>query len=168
MHMGFASTIVGVLAAAVVPGVSSHAATAALLGWNDLGMHCMDADYGVFSILPPYNTIHAQLISQGRLLASPTGVTVTYEAVADASGSINRSSATKTDFWVEVGALYLPIGAPPLTPDLGLAGFAMPGTANTPPGDETRRLERLVQRRGHASPPPALDQPSRQCGGDEP
>ena len=30
-----------------------------LEGWNDLGMHCMDADYSVFSILPPYNNIHA-------------------------------------------------------------------------------------------------------------
>jgi hypothetical protein len=103
-----------------------------LLGWNDLGMHCLDADYSVFSILPPYNTIHAQLIFQGSLLTSPAGVTVTYEAVADVSGSINRSSATKTDFWVHVGALYLPIGAPALAPDTGLAGFAMPGTANTP------------------------------------
>ena len=26
-----------------------------LVGWNDLGMHCMDDDYSVFSILPPYN-----------------------------------------------------------------------------------------------------------------
>ena len=25
-------------------------------------MHCMDADFSVFSILPPYNTIQAQVI----------------------------------------------------------------------------------------------------------
>ena len=24
-----------------------------LVGWNNLGMHCMDSDYSVFSILPP-------------------------------------------------------------------------------------------------------------------
>jgi len=33
-----------------------------LIGWNNLGMHCMDEDYSVFSLLPPYNTINAQLI----------------------------------------------------------------------------------------------------------
>ena len=43
-----------------------------LIGWNDLGMHCMDADFSVFSILPPYNTIHAQLIdSSGDLVTNP-------------------------------------------------------------------------------------------------
>ena len=24
-----------------------------LLGWNDLGMHCMDGDYSIYAILPP-------------------------------------------------------------------------------------------------------------------
>ena len=33
-----------------------------LIGWNNLGMHCMDDDYAIFSILPPYNTVDAQLI----------------------------------------------------------------------------------------------------------
>ena len=28
-------------------------ARAALVGWNNLGMHCMDRDFSVFSILPP-------------------------------------------------------------------------------------------------------------------
>ena len=26
---------------------------------NDLGMHCVDADFSVFSILPPYNVVNA-------------------------------------------------------------------------------------------------------------
>jgi len=26
-----------------------------VLGWNDLGMHCMDSDYSLFAILPPFN-----------------------------------------------------------------------------------------------------------------
>ena len=49
-----------------------------LLAWNDLGMHCVDGkDYSVFSILPPYNNLHAQLVStaQGGLITS--GVTLT-------------------------------------------------------------------------------------------
>ena len=100
-----------------------------LVGWNDLGMHCMDADYSVFSILPPYNVIHAQLIDpSGDLVTNPSGITVTYEAVADPEGSINVSSINKTNFWDWVTQLF---GASP-APDEGLAGDDMPGAVNTP------------------------------------
>ncbi len=98
-----------------------------LLGWNDLGMHCMDGDMSVFSILPPYNTFHAQLLRNGQL-SSSASYTVTYEAVADPSGSINKTSIGKTDFWQHVQALF---GVSP-PPDQGLAGFRMPGLTNTP------------------------------------
>jgi Big-like domain-containing protein len=100
-----------------------------LVGWNNLGMHCMDSDYSVLSLLPPFNTIQAQLIDpNGRLVKSPTGITVTYQAVADPTNSINKSSITKTNFWQFVQALF---GGSP-APDVGLTGNAMPGTANTP------------------------------------
>lgn len=100
-----------------------------LVGWNDLGMHCMDGDFALFSILPPYNTIHAQLLdAEGNLVAPPAGVTVTYEAAADAASSINRTSIGKTNFWEHVGDLF---GAVP-PDDVGLAGWAMPGAANAP------------------------------------
>ena len=117
-------------ATAAVP--ASFAATQTLVGWNDLGMHCMDADYSVFSILPPFNTVHAQLVSQGQLVTAGGEVAVTYEAVADPAGSINRTSAGKTTFWQYAGSLYLPPGAPALGTDAGLAGFAMPGAPNVP------------------------------------
>ena len=44
--------------------IPAGAAGYTVVGWNNLGMHCMDGDYSVFSLLPPYNTIHAQLIDQ--------------------------------------------------------------------------------------------------------
>lgn len=100
-----------------------------LIGWNDLGMHCMDGDYSIYAILPPYNTIHAQLIkSSGVLATSAAGITVTYEAVADPSGSVNTLSGWKTNFWRYAPGLF---GAT-LAPETGLAGFAMPGKTNTP------------------------------------
>jgi PKD repeat protein len=100
-----------------------------LVGWNDLGMHCMDADYSVFSILPPYNTIHAQLVDpNGNLVTNPGGITVTYEAVADPDGSINVSSIGKTNFWDRVLQLF----GVSLAPNEGLAGSDMPGPVNTP------------------------------------
>jgi len=106
---------------------SGQATRYKLLGWNNLGMHCMDADYQVMSILPPYNTIHAQLVAvPGGLVAGGTGFTVTYEAVADAGGSINSTSAGKTNFWDQVANLF---GASPPV-DTGLTGVKMPGLAN--------------------------------------
>ena len=64
-----------------------------VVAWNDLGMHCVDGkDYSVFSILPPYNNLHAQIIqrnvSSSKVVTS--GVTLTYQAVADATGSNQR------------------------------------------------------------------------------
>jgi hypothetical protein len=117
-----ATVVVGQAAAAA-------AATYRLIGWNNLGMHCMDADYSVSALLPPYNTIHAQLTDpQGRLVRDPNGITVTYQAVADPDGSINTTSAGKTNFWMYVQALF---GVAPLV-DAGLADHDMPGAANVP------------------------------------
>lgn len=43
-----------------------------LIGWNNLGMHCMDPDYGVLALLPPYNTLEAQLVdANGQLVRVP-------------------------------------------------------------------------------------------------
>ena len=89
----------------------------------------MDGDFSVFSILPPYNTIHAQLVdANGKLIRSATGATVTYEAVADPSGSINTTSVGKTNFWTFANFFFgvsLPVNT-------GLKGNSMPGTANQP------------------------------------
>lgn len=53
---------------------------------------------------------------------------MTYRAIADPTGSINTTSATKTNFWQHVVSLFgvnLPV-------DHGLAGNDMPGPSNTP------------------------------------
>lgn len=95
-----------------------------LVAWNDLGMHCVDGkDYSVFSILPPYNNLHAHLISKdvttGKNITS--GVTITYEAVADTTGSINTTSKDKTNFWDYIGKLF-GSAASALGIDTGLTG----------------------------------------------
>lgn len=100
-----------------------------LVAWNDLGMHCMDGrDYSVFSILPPYNTLHAQLIDTANNKVVNQGVTLTYQAMADPSGSINTISSTKTNFWSYVQALF---GASP-APDVGLTGNKAPSVTPFP------------------------------------
>ena len=100
-----------------------------LVGWNNLGMHCMDPDYGVFALLPPYNTLEAQLVDDaGQLVTRADGVTVTYEAIADPTGSRTSSAADRTNFWQFAEPLF----GVSLAPDVGLAGHAMPGLANLP------------------------------------
>lgn len=100
-----------------------------LLAWNDLGMHCVDGkDYSVFSILPPYNNLHAQLINKSQGGVVSNGVTLTYEAMADANGSINTFSVGKTNFWTWVQALF---GAQPAD-NTGLAGNATTSTIPRP------------------------------------
>jgi hypothetical protein len=91
-------------------------------------------DFSVFAILPPYNTLHAQLKDKSGSLIS-SGVNLTYEAVADSSGSINTSSYTKTNFWDWVGGL---VGLNPANDvGLNLDGLA----SGTPaPGNETPSL----------------------------
>lgn len=105
------------------------AGTYSLIAWNDLGMHCVDGtDYSIFSILPPFNNLHAQLVNATTGKAVTTGVTLTYEAVADATGSINTTSANKTNFWSWVKTIY---GAT-LAPDVGLTGNATPSLVAKP------------------------------------
>ncbi len=107
-----------------------------LLAWNDLGMHCVDGkDYSVFSILPPYNNLIAQLLDkQGGLVTQ--GVELTYESIADARGSINTYSAPtqvgqieKTNFWDYVLQLF---GSNP-EPNQGL-NLNDPTISNRTPG----------------------------------
>ena len=116
------------LLATIATPLTLSAGTATVLGWNNLGMHCMDSDCSVFSVLPPYNTIECQLIVGGRLVTNGSGYSVTYQAVADPGGSFNSTSVGKGNYYTFVQGLY---GAA-VPPDAGLAGWSMPGPANTP------------------------------------
>lgn len=89
-----------------------------VLGWNDLGMHCMNQDFSTLMILPPYNTLHAQIIQRGiepQIITE--GLTVSYEIPG------NTTSVTKTNFWDYADDL-LGVSLPP---DEGLTGHTMSG-----------------------------------------
>lgn len=87
-----------------------------ILAANDLGMHCADLDYQIFSILPPFNVIHAQVLQKGTgatadtlpKLLTDVDVDVVYFATSSdldpqGPGSINMTSdpnlVYKTNFW---------------------------------------------------------------------
>ncbi len=111
-----------------------------VVAWNDLGMHCMDGkDYSIFSILPPYNNLHAQVIKRAdgaeKLVSS--GIKVTYEAYADpTSGTINTISSTKTNFWDYVDRLF----NVSLSPDYGL-NLSDPTVSYPTPGSTPAEMQ---------------------------
>ena len=87
-------------------GTTSSLPGTQLFAWNDLGMHCMDSDFSVFTLLPPFNNLNAQLVVGGKVVDS-TSYALTYESSADpATGSINTSSAGKSNFWQYVLSLF--------------------------------------------------------------
>ena len=102
------------------------ASSVVVLAANDLGMHCMDLEFSIFSILPPFNVINAQVIAHdangGPVLLDDVDVDVRYGAVADALGSINSFSRGKTGFWSYANSLF---GAN-LVNGEGLTGLFMP------------------------------------------
>jgi hypothetical protein len=91
-------------------------------------------DYSIMSVLPPYNSVFAKLLTTGTNPTEVTsGVTLTYVAFKDASGSINTTSAgsllspysttpntpSKTNFWTYVKTLVgITVG-----PDVGLHNY---------------------------------------------
>ena len=102
-----------------------------VLAWNDLGMHCLNPTYDELVILPPYNTVWAQVIEKGdppRIVTD--GITVEYAMVN------NTSSADKRDygqFWEFDTVLFgvdldLDTGLNLVEPDLnnGLSGLMQP------------------------------------------
>ena len=96
-----------------------------LVAWTELGMHCIDGkDYSIFSVLPPFNVIHAQLIHKTEPpVVINSAVRITYQAYMDSGGSINTSSANKTNFWNYARTLFLSS----VPPETGLAGYKTQG-----------------------------------------
>jgi hypothetical protein len=95
-----------------------------VLGYNELGMHCMNQDFSQLCILPPFNSLHAQVIRRGAEPRVVTGgVTVRYAI------NNNTTSVTKTNFWQFAPQLF----GVNLPPDVGLTGNALQGVM-TPTG----------------------------------
>ena len=84
------------------------------------------SEFSVFTILPPYNNLNAQLISKSGTSNKHinSGVTISYEAY-NYNGHINTGSATKTNFWDYVTALFPGSSS---VKDIGLTGNPTPST----------------------------------------
>jgi len=91
-----------------------------LLGWNDLGMHCYNRDFRDLAVLPPYNTLWAQVIRRG----DPPQI-VTNNITVEYSFPNNTYSVGKSNFWTYAQSLFsLP---EPLPDNIGLTGKGLSG-----------------------------------------
>ena len=91
-----------------------------LLAWNDLGMHCTSDCDKWFVILPPANTLEAQLIGRGdNLGVIGNGVKLTY-----AVESGHENPAAHVDFWKYAKSNF----GVDLQPNIGLSGKGLSGT----------------------------------------
>jgi len=89
-----------------------------LLGWNDLGMHCYNRNFEDLAVLPPYNTIWAQVIKRG----DPPQI-VTQNIQVEFSFPDNTYSVGKSNFWDYDLALF----GVDLPDNVGLTGFGLAG-----------------------------------------
>ncbi len=99
-----------------------------VLPFNNLGMHCIDNGYSLFSLLPPFNVLHAQTIQVGPvpIVLSQGRISMSLRATADPTGSINSYSNGKSDFWQNVLSLF----GVTLPGEDGITGCKMPGLQN--------------------------------------
>jgi hypothetical protein len=89
-----------------------------LIGWNDLGMHCINASYSELAILPPFNNLWVQVIQRGdppKIVTS--GFSLEYSIVN------NTTVQDKTDFWQYAYQLF----GVSLSPGIGLTGNGLIG-----------------------------------------
>jgi len=118
-HPGAAPTSTQAPTAAPPGGAPPPAGEYQLIGWNDLGMHCMNESFANLAILPPYNNMWAQLIRTG---SEPE--IVTDNVVIEYSFQNNTTSSDKIDFWQYANQLF----GVNLQPDEGLTGARLTGT----------------------------------------
>jgi hypothetical protein len=102
-----------------------------VLAWNNLGMHCYDPDFSNLGILPPYNTLQAQVIKIGDPPQIVTDNIVVEYSFPDNTYSVAEKGAAsgkidKSNFWQYAQPLF---GLKePLSPNLGLTGIGLSGT----------------------------------------
>lgn len=101
------------------PGSGNAAALSALratsrqaytvLAWNDIGMHCLNPEYDTAVILPPYNTLWAQVIRRDNPPKLVTeGITVEYRIVNNTYSSGKRAYGGFWDYVVQLFGVAVP------------------------------------------------------------
>jgi hypothetical protein len=100
-------------------GAATRGGDYVVIGWNNLGMHCINPSYKELAILPPYNNLWVQVVKRGNPPQIVTsGVSLEYAIVN------NKTVSGKTDFWQYAKQLF----GVELRDGVGLTGNGLAGT----------------------------------------
>jgi hypothetical protein len=80
-----------------------------VFAWNDLGMHCLNPGYDHAVILPPYNTVWAQVIKRGNPPQVATaGLSVQYRMIDNtySYGKVAVGRWNFSQFWDNMRSLF--------------------------------------------------------------
>lgn len=103
------------------PKIPADGMSHVILAWNDLGMHCSQDDYSYFLILPPFNTLHVQVVERGMGLVT-SGIRVSYVFPGKADSTLH------TDFWARAAAYdFAGTYGWNVTPNVGITGTPLAG-----------------------------------------
>lgn len=103
-----------------------------VFAWNDLGMHCLNDTYDQAVILPPYNTLWAQVVRKGNPPQIVTsGLTVEYAIQVNTYSYGKRSYG---QFWDNAVRLFGRFGVAALPHDTGLTGNGLAGAMTSAAG----------------------------------
>lgn len=102
------------------PAAAPASSKYVVFGYSLLGMHCMNQDFSEMCILPPYNTMRAQVIDRSG--EEPKIVTKGVDVRYSIPG--NTTSANKTNFW----SYSKPLFGVSLKPNVGLTGSTLAGS----------------------------------------
>lgn len=81
-----------------------HVGEYVVFAWNDLGMHCLNPSYDQAVILPPYNTVWAQVVRRGTPPQNVTaGLTVEYRIL---NNSYSYGKRQYGQFWDNVKKIF--------------------------------------------------------------
>lgn len=109
-----------------------------LLAWNDLGMHCDQDDYSYFMVLPPYNTLHVQVIKRPSVVTS--GITVSYAFAKKTNSTLHTNWWTYQSQYGFNQPANVGISGTPLAGNMKLdtagKGFVAEGIPITPYDDD--------------------------------
>lgn len=104
------------------PGANPALKDYVVFAWNDLGMHCLNPDYTKAVILPPYNTVWAQVVKRGDPPSVvKEGITVEYRIL---NNTYSYGKRQYSSFWDNSAALF----GSAVTKNKGLTGNGLSGT----------------------------------------
>ncbi|HEY6872141.1 MAG TPA: hypothetical protein VI298_05355 [Geobacteraceae bacterium] len=124
-------TVLRTLAALAATAIFSAAAAAdsfKIIAWNDLGMHCACPTFAGFLLLPPFNTVKAQVIHVSPSVLSPSdGISVTYSLAEETDASLQADPYFSQ--WITYSPKLFPGFQPVVNGKVvGIAGKGITGT----------------------------------------